>query len=65
MMKCPYLVRCAMSKCGEDNKSYIPSLFELQKYCDVSKNFKKCSFFQSMAGEMKIAPMQKCLDRNI
>jgi hypothetical protein len=52
-MKCPYLVRCAISKCKAENKSYIPSLFELQEYCGVSKNFKKCHFFQNLAGGKK------------
>jgi len=44
-MKCPYLVRCAISKCKAANPSYMPSLFELQEYCGVSKNFKECSLF--------------------
>ncbi len=65
MMKCPYLVRCAMSKCEAGNKPYRPSLFELQDYCGASKNFKKCSFFQSMAGGAKMAPVRSCLNRNV
>lgn len=52
-MKCPYLVRCAISKCKAAKPSYMPSLFELQEYCGVSKNFKKCPLFHNLAGRKK------------
>lgn len=53
IMKCPYLVRCAISKCKAAKSSYMPSLFELQEYCGASKNFKKCPFFQNLAAGNK------------
>ncbi len=52
-MKCPYLVRCAVSKCKSAKHSYIPSLLELQEYCAAGANFKKCPFFQNLAAGKK------------
>ncbi len=63
MLKCPYLVRCAMSKCQAGNKSYMPTLFGLREYCDDSKNFKKCNLFQSLAGGKKMTPARQYLYR--
>ncbi len=52
-MKCPYLVRCAISKCKSVKNSYMPSLLELEKYCGAGRNFKKCPFFQNLAAGKK------------
>jgi hypothetical protein len=53
LMKCPYLVRCAVSKCKAANKYHMPSLFELKEYCGLGNNFKKCPCFRSLAGKKK------------
>jgi hypothetical protein len=63
MLKCPYLVRCAMSKCRDANKSSMPGLLDLQEYCDDSGNFRGCLLFQRLAGGIKMMPARKYLHR--
>lgn len=50
-MKCPHLNRWIIATCKIDDRTYVPSVFQLDEYCKT-RGHKRCPFFVKGAGKM-------------
>jgi hypothetical protein len=50
-MKCPHLNRWIVATCKIDERTYAPSLFQLNEYCKT-KVHKRCPFFVKNVSKM-------------
>jgi len=46
-MKCPNLLRSMILSCNADERPYVPSLFELEEYCN-RKEHQKCPLYRDL-----------------
>ncbi|HUO76468.1 MAG TPA: hypothetical protein VMU21_02730 [Thermodesulfovibrionales bacterium] len=51
-MKCPHLNRWIVATCKIDDRTYVPSVFQLDEYCKTGGH-KRCPFFVKNVSEKK------------